>query len=208
MARLLGCRIHGIIGVSFLAGFVTEIDYQRHTLRLYNPATYTPAATGPDRPRAILLNLTLVDLAQGLPNVAITGALPDGSACSFLLDTGFAGIASVERSAALRSGLLTPHTPSVPAPAYSATHRFTSFQIPASRLTVGGIDLTGKTIQIHDQPLAGHAGLIGNLFPHNYRVTIDYPRHKLRLEPTAAVEEQNPAEQRPPAPSMQHPTTP
>jgi hypothetical protein len=208
MARLLGYRIDGILGISFLADFVTETDYQRHTLRLYNPAAYTPPPTGPDRPRAVLLNLTLVDLAQGLPNVAITGALPDGSACSFLLDTGFAGMASVERPAALRSGLLTPHTPSVPAPAYSATHRFTSFQIPASRLTVGGIDLTGKTIQIHDHAFAGHPGLIGNLFLQNYRVTIDYPRHKLRLEPTAAVEGQNPAEQTSPAPSMQHPTTP
>jgi hypothetical protein len=89
-------------------------------------------------------NFAPVDIAQGLPNVAITGAPPDGSACSFLLDTGFAGMARVERSAALRSGLLTPHTPYVPAPAYRATHRFTSFQIPASRLTVGGIDLTGK----------------------------------------------------------------
>lgn len=196
LSRALQRRLDGIIGISFLAGYVTEIDYTAHVLRFYNPQNYTVTTRKPDGKRTFLMDLTPGDLTRPDSTLLVTGQLHPKYDYSFLLDTGFGGYVSVAQSAAMESGLLRPDTPRVEVTNFSVSRAFRSDKIRAAYLTLGPLNLTGRIIQVdvRNGDKYGQSGIIGNRLLQNYRVTLDYPRKKLWLEQVTDKQEPDEAE--------------
>lgn len=184
LGRLLERKIDGIVGITFLAGFVTEIDYANHMLRFYNPRNYTVATRTPDDQRTFLFSLLPTNGNLPASTLLLAGELHEKYDYNFLLDTGFGGYLSVAQSAALESGLVKPETPRVAVTNFSVTRRFRSDKIRASYLMLGTINLSGRIVQVdmRNKDIYGQAGIVGNRLLQNYKVTLDYPRKKLWLE--------------------------
>jgi predicted aspartyl protease len=196
ISRVLGHKIDGVVGISFMAGFVTEIDYERHILRFYHPRFYSVADKKPDNQRNFMFDLITGDPNQGKFLVKVPGKLHPEYDYDFLLDTGFGGYVAVANAAAQESGLLTAKTRRIPTNSYSVSHTFKSVKIRAAFLTLGEINLSGRIIQVdyRNNDEYGQSGIVGNRFLQNYRITLDYPRHKLWLERVTQTEELDDAE--------------
>lgn len=190
-SRVIGRKVDGILGLPFLDGFVTQIDYQRHVLRLYAPAQSPVLHLQPTGRQAYLIDLTAGDAKRANSVLLVSGKLHEKYDYDFLLDTGFGGYVSVAEAAAVESGLLRKDTPRVAGANYSLSREFRSDKIRARYLWVGPIDVSGHVIQVdyRNSGQEGQAGIIGNRFLQSYDVTIDYRRHKLLLERAGAPEE-------------------
>ncbi|MCS6776093.1 MAG: PDZ domain-containing protein [Chloroherpetonaceae bacterium] len=196
ISRLLNLKIDGVLGASFMAGYVTEIDYARRVIRLHSQRTYTVMGRKPDNQRTFLFNLKPTNPLQPGGTMTIEGQLHPKYDYEFLLDTGFGGYLSVAHSAAREAGLIDDRTPRVPIVNYSVTRRFQSLKIRASYLTVGAINLSGRVIQVdlRNNDVYGQIGIIGNRMLQNYRITMDFPRLKLWMERVTEKEEPDEAE--------------
>lgn len=196
MSRTLGFKIDGILGITFMAGYVTEIDYARRILRLTNPRRFTIAQRQPDNRKTFLFDLLPFDPRKANPCILMLGKLHEKYDYSFLLDTGYGGYLSVAQAAAVESGLFKADTPRVVTSSYSLTRRFQSNKIRASYLMLGQINLSGRVISVdvRNGDVYGQSGIIGNRFLQNYYVILDYPRRKLWLERVTEKEEPDDAE--------------
>jgi hypothetical protein len=196
VSRVIGRRIDGIIGITFMAGYVVEIDYQKHLLRLYNCRKYTIGQRKPDNQRTFLFDLKQADPRAPVSIVFLGGQLHEKYDYDFLLDTGFGGYVSVALWEAQESGLFKQDTPRAPATNYSITRQFKSDKIRASYLMIGEINLSGRIIQVdyRNTQKYGQFGIAGNRFLQNYRITLDYQRHKLWMERMTEQEEPDEAE--------------
>ncbi|HEV2471539.1 MAG TPA: PDZ domain-containing protein, partial [Chthonomonadales bacterium] len=191
ISRLLHRKIDGIIGIPYLAGFVTEIDYDRKLLIFHDPRHFNLTNRTPQAGRSYLIKLGVLSANNPVSKVTITGGLPGGQNLSFLLDTGFGGYVLVPHDAAIQSGLLTGDTPAIATVDYSLSHQFRSQKIVAQGLSIGQIDLSGKVVQVdyRSREADGALGIIGNRLLQNYHVVLDYPHKLLWLERTNTAEE-------------------
>jgi predicted aspartyl protease len=196
ISKVLGRKVDGIVGGSFLTGFVLEIDYQRQVLRFYNPHLYSIADKKPDNQRTFMFDLDSTDEHQGKHLVHVAGKLHVKYDYDFLLDTGSGGYVNVSATAAEAAGLLTSQTPRIATTSYSVSHTFRGAKIRATFLTIGAINLSNRIIQVdyRNEDATGQSGILGNRFLQNYRITLDYPRHKLWMERATETEELDDAE--------------
>jgi predicted aspartyl protease len=184
ISRLMNRRIDGVLGISFMAGYVVEFDYVREMLRFFPKRSYTIATRKPDNARTFLLDLKPSNPKAALPCMRIVGKLHAKYDYEFLLDTGFGGYVSVARAAAVESGLLRADTPRVSAISYGASRAFQTLRIRAGFLMLGSINLSGRVIavDVRNNDEYGQVGLVGNRLLQNYRMTLDYARRKLWME--------------------------
>jgi predicted aspartyl protease len=191
VSKVMGRRIDGIVGLSFMAGFVIEVDYSKKTLRFLSPRRFTIADRKPDNQSTFLFPLTNAEPKRPISNLLIAGKLIGDYDYDFILDTGFGGYVSVAKSAAQLSGLLRNETARIPAESYSVSHKFRSEKIRASFLMLGEINISNRIIQVDTRngDTYGQNGIIGNRLLQNYRLTLDYARHKLWLERVTTKEE-------------------
>ena len=191
VSKVMGRKIDGIVGLSFMAGFVAEIDYGKKNLRFYSPRRFTVADRKPDNQSTFLFALSDTDPKRPTSNLLVSGKLISDYDYDFILDTGFGGYVSVARGAAQLSGLLKNETARIASESYSVSHRFHTEKIRASFLTLGEINLSNRIIQVDTRngDTYGQNGIIGNRLLQNYRVTLDYARHKLWLERMTTKEE-------------------
>ncbi len=196
MSKLLKRKIDGIVGISFMGGYVIEIDYVRHLLRFHDQRDFNVASRAPDNQRTFLFSLAQGDPRRKVSVVFVSGQLHDKYDYDFLVDTGFGGYVSVGQSAARESGLITPTTPRVPTNNFSVSRQFHGDKIRAKYLMLGEINLSGRIIQVdsRNQGGDGQFGIVGNRLLQNYRVTLDYPHRKLWLERVSTVEEEDEAD--------------
>jgi hypothetical protein len=184
VSRLLGIKIHGVLGAAFMSGYVTEIDYTRRVIKLHDQRTYTVAGRKPDNQKTFLFDLKLTNPLQPGGCVMVSGKLHSKYDYDFLLDTGFGGYLSVANSAAQEAGMLTAQTPRVPTVNFSVTRRFQTNKIRAPFLMLGEVNLSGRVVQVdmRNNDSYGQMGIVGNRFLQNYRFILDHPRRKLWLE--------------------------
>lgn len=196
-AQALGERVDGIVGISFAAGFVTEIDYARKVLRFHNIRDVDIAALKPDNQRTFLFDLTAVNGRKPISTLQLSGLLHPKYDYNFLLDTGFGGYVSVAHAAAQEAGLINDDTPRVVATSYSLNNHFRSEKIRAPFLALGEINLSNRIVQVdyRNKDIEGQFGIVGNRFLQNYRVTLDSYRKKLYLERVTTKEEPDDANQ-------------
>jgi hypothetical protein len=142
------------------------------------------------------MSLADTDPKRSTSNLLVSGKLHTSYDYDFILDTGFGGYVSVARAAAELSGLLKNGTARIPTESFSVSHRFPSDKIRASYLMLGEINLSNRIIQVDTRngDSYGQSGIVGNRLLQNYRLVLDYPRHKLWLERTTAKEERDEAD--------------
>lgn len=196
MEKVLGHRIDGIVGISFLAGYVTEINYNAQKLIVSKSLPRSLEGKHPDDQKLFRFNLIDSNPLKIASCVMIGGQLHSKYDYNFLLDTGFGGYLSVAQSAGLEAGLYKSDTPQIPTTNYSVSRMFRSNKIRANYLTLGAINLSNRVISIdfRNNDAYGQTGIVGNRFLQNYRVTLDYPRRKLWLERVTDHEESDEAE--------------
>lgn len=196
ISSVLGQKIDGIIGVPFMAGFVTEIDYEKKNLRFRSSRNYTIADRKPDNQHTFAFDLTPANAKRNVSCMLLTGQLQPKYEYDFLFDTGFSGYVSIAHAAAEQAGTIKADTPRASATSYSVSRSFHSDKIRAGFLMLGEINLSGRVIAIdsRNNDAEGQTGIVGNRFLQNYRVTFDLPRHKLWLERVTTKQELDEAE--------------
>ena len=192
----VGTRIDGIVGLSFLTGFVVEIDYALKTIRFMSPQRCDISDRKPDNLSSFLLPLANSSKTNHFYTLAVTGKLPNDFDYEFLLDTGFGGYVSIAKPAAQLCGLLKGDTPRVRGESYSLTHRYSNEKIRVDFLMLGDINLSNRVIQVdaRNGEVYGQNGIIGNRLLQNYKITLDTGRRKLWLERATKREELDDAE--------------
>ena len=195
ISKVLGKKIDGILGITFMAGYITEIDYAHQKLRFYPKKTNLLVQRTPDNQRTFLFNLLFVNPLNPAC-LALYGQLHTKYDYDFLLDTGFGGYVSVSKLAAEESGILKPETPRISSTNYSVTNRFKTDKFRVPFLMLGEINLSGRIVQadIRNKNAYGQRGIVGNRFLQNYHVILDYARRKLWLERVTTKEEPDEAE--------------
>jgi predicted aspartyl protease len=191
LSQRFGRRIDGVLGMSVLAGFVLEIDYAKKFVRFYNTRLYSIATRKPDNQKTFLLDLKPVNPKATISCLLVSGKLHPKYDYDFLLDTGFSGYVGVAHTAAQEAGHFGENTPRIPITSYGVNRSFQSYRLKAPFLSLGEINLTGRTIQVdvRNKEQYGQFGLLGNRLLQNYRLTLDTQRRKMWLERVTEAEE-------------------
>jgi len=188
--KFLGHPMDGILGGDFIRRYVVEIDYAGKALTLYEPKTYHAGNGGEN---AETLALKMIGL---YPCVSARLKLPGREALDVLLgiDTGAAAAGGL----ILNSPFVTRHKLIESMP--KALPGFKGGLSGESRVMTGRVEsLTlGRTAVLN--PIVGLSqatkgagswaepnGLIGSEIWRRFRVTLDYSRKQMRLEPNDSL---------------------
>jgi len=183
-----GHPIGGIIGAAFFRRYVVTIDFQNSVLELRDPASF--AYRGP----GVRLPMHLVD---DVPVISGALVMPDGSILPsrLLVDLGAKANLLVAGPFVDAQHLLQRLTPSVVEPLGAGVggktrYAFTRLagiklgqgRLPAPSNLIIGLSVGGT--------LRGgsYDAILGTQFLHRYRVTFDYSRRELILEPVRVRE--------------------
>ena len=180
---LMNRRIDGILGLSFLAGYIFEIDYQEKKIRFWTADNSLFATKKDDRDTRFRFNLNEERPGLRYPILTMDGMLQGVFAYPFVVDTGFGGNLSVTSFIANKSGLLKTGTPQESSTTHTVTGGNACSRVSASNLKLGGMKLEKQTVQVDfcDEKIGARPGLIGNLLLQNYVVTFDYSHRQLLL---------------------------
>jgi len=175
LAPLVGHRIDGILGFDFLTRFVVTIDYARSEVVLDDPAGFRPAGDA----EAIALDLTPRQ-PYVTARVQSRGEWID---CRFLIDTGAVTALTLNTPFA-DAHHLTDDGPSLRVRGRSIGGDTDALLVRLPALGLGRFVLA--------QPVAGvvfddfdRAGQIGGEALSRFRLTFDYSREQVYLEPGA-----------------------
>lgn len=178
---VLGRPVKSILGGEFLSRYVAEWDYEQKKLRLNPTDGFQYRGAGRAAP------LTLI---EGIPFVRGCLNLPNGKRIEglFLVDSGAGGSAvQIFREAAVRTGamdglaLLADTGLGIGGATPEQVARGTSLEIGPFRLSQPVAIFTDDTSGPNSGPLA--VGLIGAEVLSRFRVTMDYSRRRMYLEP-------------------------
>jgi hypothetical protein len=167
----------GVIGYDVISRFVVTVDYDDSLLVLHDPATWT--YTGTEKPLPMVMNGTVP---------AVTGKLDDTDEGLFRLDVGSSSTVDVHAPFAKKTGLLNR---------MGKTTRFDGVGFGGSFSSdVGRLHSMSLGPYAWDDPVVtvSHAtegafaseefaGNIGNRILERFRVTFDYERRRVYLEP-------------------------
>lgn len=184
IARYEGRRVDGLLGYDFFKRFVVEIDYAAGRINLHEPQTYNYAGAGERIPLRI---------NKGHAFITATLALPGGKSVEseLLVDTGF------RTGLTLNTPFVTEHRllSSVPkkldflkAVGVGGEYRLAVARIVSVRLgrhtiasPVVGLSRAESGVLSGDD----YAGIIGAEILRRFKVTFDYSRRQMILEPNA-----------------------
>ena len=176
--------VHGILGLSFLAGYVVEIDYQEKRIRFWPADVGSATRKKVEKENSLVFNLSEERAGLRYPILMISGTLPGNYDCPFVVDTGFGGNLSVTSKTANRSGLIQSGTAHQNLTSNTVSGKHLSSRIDAPRLKLGGVTFDKQSVQVDycSGRFENRPGLIGNMLLQNYIVTFDYARRQLLLE--------------------------
>jgi len=181
LAKLLGHRVDGIIGVEIFRKYVVEIDYPKQTVRVTEPDAFVYAGPGQS---------VAVTYYGRLPVVAgsVTPYGREGIPTAFQVDTGAAGTTvAFWKTFVQKNDLMNGvhELADAEATSFGGSHRAKEGRVRA--LQIGGITLDHPFVRMNDADYGDAALFGGNLgsgFFKNYKVIFDLPHDRLILEPT------------------------
>jgi predicted aspartyl protease len=180
---IFGRRIDGILGGDWIRNFVVELDYEKKLMRLYSPDNFKYEGRGEALPLAVIHGIPFVDLEVTLPN----GRSLWGH---FLVDTGGGGMAvhihkKIDERDALSEGLRRASETGIgiggAAQRYAV--RGEELQIGKFKLKRPPVVITGDEAGLRADPSS--VGLVGMEVLRRFKVTFDYSRARMYLEPNA-----------------------
>jgi len=176
MQTSLGHPIGGILGVPFFESFVIVLDYAHRQLELHDPKTFAPSGKGTAIP---------ITREAGLPYARARLKLPERDRFdgSFLIDSGADNAVILFSPFVSSNRLLDPGAKpeAGEAAALGAVLRAETLDLPGFTLRHPVVNLSRSTKGLTSDP--AHAGLIGGEVLSRFRVTWDYARARVLLEP-------------------------
>jgi predicted aspartyl protease len=181
--RRQGRAIVGLIGYDLFARYVVSFDYLARTMTICDPRAFQP-------PRgATTVPLTF---AGRLAVVPVTIALDDTQsslAARVILDTGASQSLILRYPFADARGLIDrarQYQTAVAGSVESATVAF--LQLPVKSVSLAGSSFPAVVLRIYSQPANAGGdtrtdGALGNGILSHFRVTLDYSRKQMYLEP-------------------------
>jgi predicted aspartyl protease len=179
-----GRTIDGLVGYDFFARFVVSIDFNGHSLTLWEPSAFKP------RSAAVVVP---IELSGRLPVVSSTLVVSEGRRLPvrLLVDTGASQAIILRYPFANTNGLLdlvkdveasTTRAPSL------ASGELQLVDVPVEQVSLARWTFDRPRVQAHREPTGSGAatdtdGLIGNTLLQRFRLTVDYQRKRLLLEP-------------------------
>ena len=180
---LLGRTISGLLGYDFFSRFVVEIDYTAKKINLYDPKNYQYRGQGQSIPITVDGNLPYM-------RAKITLTEPVTVDGKFLIDAGTSYFLELNRSFIERNKLLSPIQR-----ASSATSQDEQVLILSGKsLQVGRFIIKNPVVRLSKVTSGVEAnpdqdGVIGGELLRRFKVTLDYSRNRLMLEPNAHFDE-------------------
>jgi hypothetical protein len=176
MQTSLGHPIGGILGIPFFESFVIIFDYARGQLELHDPKTFAPSGKGTAIP---------ITREAGLPyaRARLKLAGRDRFDASFLIDSGADNAVILFSPFVSSNRLLDPGAKpdAGEAGTLGAALRTETVELHGFTLRGPVVNLSRSTNGLTADP--EHAGLIGGEVLSRFRVTWDYTRERLLLEP-------------------------
>jgi hypothetical protein len=173
--------IDGIIGYDFIKEFVVEIDYSRRVIKLYDPKTFNYTGAGELIPlklaRTPFVNAKL--LMEGHAPVEGSFEVDTGSDSAVTLTSPF--VKKNQLVSAVGRTIETPSDEELGGESKSYVGRVKGFQIGKYVLENPVVLLSEDTEG--SMADAGNAGPIGNQVFSRFKVTLDYSRSRMYLEP-------------------------
>jgi hypothetical protein len=175
--------VAGVIGFDFIVRFVSEIDYDAHTLVLRDPAHFVYQGKGDTIP---------MTLAGHVPVVKLTiDAEIDGD---FRVDVGSGSTVDLHGPFVKRYGLDQSLPPGVDVMSGGFGGTFPSRMTRAKELAIGSFSWSRPLVSLSGAESGAfasedYAGNIGNQLLERFKCTIDYERRKLYLEPGKAFKQ-------------------
>lgn len=184
---IFGRLLEGILGGNFMRQYVVELDFETDVMRLYEPTLFQYGGQGVALPFSLVNGIPFIDLEVSLPN----GKSALGS---FLVDTGGNMVVHVYKQVAERDGLLR-RLPPLEETGYGigggATKRVAA---RGSALLIGQYRFA-RPIVVFTEDTAGlranpaSKGLVGMEALRRFKVTFDYSRNRMYLEPNRSFNE-------------------
>jgi membrane-associated protease RseP (regulator of RpoE activity) len=173
--------VEGIIGYDFIKEFVVEIDYSRRVINLYDPQTFVYKGAGELIPfrlaRTPFVNAEL--LIDGRAPVEGRFEVDTGSDSAFILTSPF--VKKNNLLSVVRPVVETPEDENLGGKSKSYVGRIKGFQIGKFALENPVVMLSEDTEgAMADE---SNAGPIGNQILSRFKMTIDYSRRRMYLEP-------------------------
>ena len=169
----------GIIGFDAIVQFVNEVDFDGRTLTLYDPKTFTYAGKGTELPMTLAGTVPVV-------NVKVDGQY-EGAA---RLDIGSGSTLDLHTPFVKKYDLIGKHPKALTVMGGGFGGTFESRFARMKSLEIGPykVDepLIGlSTIDVGALASEDYAGNLGNRLLERFKVTLDYDRRKIWLEPGA-----------------------
>jgi hypothetical protein len=186
--KLLGHPMDGVLGGDFISRYVVEIDYAGKTLTLYEPKAYRA-----DRADAAGATLPL-RMINGIQCVSARLKLPGREALDlvFGIDTGDGGGMGLNSPFATRRKLIESMPKVVPGFAAGVSGESPVVTGRAESLTLGRVAILNPTVGFSQATKGAHSwadfdGFLGSEIWRRFRVTLDYSRKQMRLEPNDSL---------------------
>jgi hypothetical protein len=179
-----GKDIEGIIGYDFIKEFVVEINYETQTLSLFNPSNYQYEGHGEVFPLII----------KGTPRVHALIAVPGKPAIEglFEIDTGSDGVLIINSPFVNRQKLVSALTARVAnierglgGESKRVDARLGYMQLGPFKINTPIVGLSIDTVG--SMAAEDNDGPIGNEIMRRFKVTIDYSRQRMMLEPNSSL---------------------
>jgi hypothetical protein len=177
-----GKDIEGIIGYDFIKEFVVEIDYETRTLSLFDPSNYRYKGHGKEFPLIL----------KGTPRVHAHIALPGRPAIEglFEIDTGSDGVLTINSPFVNRQKLVSALTAQVANLDRGLGGESKRIDARLGYLQLGSFKINAPLVglsidSVGAMAAADNDGPIGNEIMRRFKVTIDYSRQRMMLEPNS-----------------------
>lgn len=169
--------IVGIIGYDFIKEFVVEINYEARTLSLFDPSTYPYAGNGD------LIPLTI----SGTPLIHARLSLPGRTPIEgfFEIDTGSDSALSINSALVNRHRLLANSGTQIAGSNTRVQGELKAVDIRLGSFQLGRSTIAAPIVSLLPEEEGDNDGPIGNEILRRFKVTIDYSRQRMMLEPNA-----------------------
>lgn len=171
----------GVVGFDFIVRFVNEIDYDRHLLTFYDPATFKYEGSGTSIP---------MTLAGHAPAVKFT--IDDTYSGDFRLDVGSGSTVDLHGPFVKKYGIDRVLMPTLEVVGGGFGGTFLSKLGRMKSMAIGSYSWKGPLVALsgaESGALASedYAGNVGNQILERFKCTLDYERRLCYLEPGAQI---------------------
>ena len=167
----------GVIGYDVISRFVVTVDYDDSLLVLHDPATWTYA--GPEKPLPMVMNGTVP---------ALEGSFDDADRGLFRLDVGSSSTVDVHAPFAKKTGIVNRMGKTTTFDGVGFGGSFSSEVGRLRSMNLGPYEWDDPVVVVSHATEGAFAseefaGNIGNRILERFRVTFDYERRQVYLEP-------------------------